>query len=125
MSKTVICVVYVDVCLFWARSKSDIDIVMKSVKGDGPSYNWERSKGESVFELLDIDIKTLDNGGFQFCETGLIRKVMEATGIEDCNGLPTTTKVEAPLGTEVNGSEAKKDWPNSYDSVIGMMLYLA
>ena len=45
--------------------------------------------------------------------------------MEDCNGLPTNTKVEAPLGTDVNGSEAKRDWPNSYASIIGMMLYLA
>ena len=76
-------------------------------------------------EFLGIDIKTLDNGGFQFCQTGLISKVLEATGMEDCNGLPTPTKVEAPLGTDVNGSEAKRDWPNSYTSVIVMMLYLA
>ena len=45
--------------------------------------------------------------------------------MEDRNGLPTPTKVEAPLGTDSNGSESKRDWPNSYDSVIGMMLYLA
>ena len=45
--------------------------------------------------------------------------------MEDCNGLLTPIKVEAPLGTDVNGSEAKRDWPNSYASVIGMMLYLA
>ena len=52
-------------------------------------------------EFLGIDIKTLDNGGFQFCQTGLIRKVLEATGMEDYNGLPTPTKVETPLGTYV------------------------
>ena len=57
-------------------------------------------------------------------QTGLIRKVLEATGMEDCTGLPTTTKVEAPLGTDANGSEAKRDWPNSYASFIGMMFYL-
>ena len=45
--------------------------------------------------------------------------------MEDCNGLPTPTKVEAPLVTDANGSEAKRDWPNSYSYVIGMMLYLA
>ena len=76
-------------------------------------------------EFLGIDIKTLDDGGFMFCQTGLIRKVLEATGMEHCNGLPTPTKVEAPLGTNVNGSEAKIDRANSYASVIGMMLYLA
>ena len=51
---------------------------MKSFKKDGPSYNWEQSREDSVSEFLGIDIKTLDNGGFQFCQTGLIRKVLEA-----------------------------------------------
>ena len=76
-------------------------------------------------EFLVIDIKTLDDGRFQFCQNGLIRKVLEATGMEHCNGFPTPTKVEAPLGTDVNGSEAKIDCPYSYSSIIGMMLYLA
>ena len=62
-------------------------------------------------EFLGIDIKTLDNGGFQFFRTGLIRKVLEATGMEHSNGLPTPTKVEAPLKTYVNGYEANIDWP--------------
>ena len=66
----------------------------------------------------------MDDGGFQFCQTGLIRKVLEATGMEHCNKLPTPTKVEAPFVTDVNGSEANIDCPNSYASVIGMMLYL-
>ena len=112
MSKTMICVVYVDDCLFWALSKSDIDNVMKSFKEDGPSYNWEHSNGESVSEFLGIDIKTLDNSGFQFCPTGLIRKILEATGMEHCNGFPTPTKVEAHIGTDVNGFESKRDCPN-------------
>ena len=76
-------------------------------------------------EFLGIDIKTLDDGGFQFCQTGLIRKVLEAIGMEHSNGLPTSTKVEAPLGTDANGSKAKRDCPNLYASVIGMMLYLS
>ena len=66
MSKTVICVVYLDDCLFWARSKSDIDNIVKSFKEDVTSYIWEHSKGELVSEFLGIDIKTLDNGGFKF-----------------------------------------------------------
>ena len=76
-------------------------------------------------EFLGIDIKTFDSGGFQFFQTGLIRKVLEATWMEHCNGLPTPTKVEASLGTDTHGSEAKRDWHNSYAYVIGMMFYLA
>ena len=45
--------------------------------------------------------------------------------MEHCNGLPTPTKVEVPLLTYVNGSEAKRDCSNSYASVIGVILYLA
>ena len=75
--------------------------------------------------LLGIDIKTLDYGGFQCCQTGLIRKVLEATWMEDFNGLPTPTKVEAHLVKNINGYEAKRDWTNSYASVIGMMFYLS
>ena len=44
--------------------------------------------------------------------------------MEHFNGFPTPTKVEAPLGTDANGSEAKRYWYNSYASIIGMMLYL-
>ena len=59
---------------------------MKSFKEDGQSYNCEHSKGESVSEFLVIDINKLDDCGFQFCQTGLIRKVLEATGMDHCNG---------------------------------------
>ena len=45
--------------------------------------------------------------------------------MEHYNGLPTPTKVETPLVTDANGSEAKRNWTNSYASVIGIMLYLA
>ena len=124
ISNTVICVVYVDNCLFWARSQSDIDNVTEYFKEDGPNYNWEHSNVESLSDFLGIDIKTFDDGGFKFYQTGLIRKVLESTGMEYCNVLPTPTKVEAPLGTDFNGSEAKRYWPNSYPYVIGMMFYL-
>ena len=60
-------------------------------------------------EFLGVDIKTLDDGGFQFCQTGLILNVLEATGMEHCNGLPRPTKFEEPLGTEANGSEAIRE----------------
>ena len=89
-----------------------------------PVITWNTERENQCLSSYAL-IKTLDNGGFEFCQTGLIRKVLEATGMDHCNGLQTTTKVEAPLGTNVNGSEAKIDWPKSYASVIGMMLYLA
>ena len=44
--------------------------------------------------------------------------------MDHCNGFPTPSKVDAPLGIECNGSEAKIDFPNLYDSVISIMFYL-
>ena len=112
MSKTVICVVYVDGFIFRARQQYMIDNTIKSFKEDGPIYNRENSKGESVSEFLGVDIKTLYDGGFKLYKTGLIRKVLEDTCMENFNGLPTTTKVDEPLGTYANDSEAKRDCPN-------------
>ena len=124
ISNTVVFLVYVDGCLFWARSQSDIGNVMKSFKEDGSSYNWRKSKGDSVPDFLGIDIKTLDGVVFQFYQTSLIHKVLEATGVEHCNRLTTPTKVVAPLGTDDNGYEAEKYCTNSYSFFIGIMSYL-
>ena len=44
--------------------------------------------------------------------------------MEDFNGLPTPTKVEALLGTDDNFPEPKIYWTNSYASVIGVVFYL-
>ena len=44
-------------------------------------------------EFLRIDIKTLDGGGFQFYQTGLIRKVLESTGMDHYNGFSTPPNV--------------------------------
>ena len=92
MSKTLVCMVYVDDCLFWGRSQSDIDNVMSYFKYNRYSYNWGHSKLKPVSEFLSIGIKTLDDYRFQFFQTGLIQKVLEATGMEHCNGFQTHTK---------------------------------
>ena len=122
--KTVICVVFMNDCLFWAHSKSDIDNVMKFFKEDGPSYNWEHSKGEPVPEFLGIDIRKFYDVVFQFYQTGLVIKLLESKGMDNCNGFPTPIKVEDPLGTYYNVPEAKRDCPNSFTSIKGSMLYL-
>ena len=65
MSNNVVCEVYVDDCIFWARSQYYIDKIMKSFKGDGTSYNTEHLKGELVSEFLGIDTKALKMEDFR------------------------------------------------------------
>ena len=38
--------------------------------------------------------------------------------------MPKPIKVDEPLGTDDNGYEANRYFPNLYDSILGMMLYL-
>ena len=64
MSKTVIGVVYVDNCLFWARSKYEIYNVMKSFKEDAPKVTIGYTQGEnqclSSWELISIHWMMVD-----------------------------------------------------------------
>ena len=101
-----------DYFLFWERSQSDIDKYVKSYKADGHSYNWEQSKGESVSELLGIDTNAFDDGGFQFDQNLLIKKVLEAKGMDIYNEFKTTTKVEAHLGTDENVTDSNRYFQN-------------
>ena len=41
----------------------------------------------------------------------------------DCNAKSTPTKQDAPLGSDLSGKLAKREW--NYASMTGMMLYLA
>ena len=99
---------------FWDSPQSNIDKFMKYLMKDRPSYNWGQSNVESVSEFLYVVINTLDYGGFQFYQTGLIHKVLEATRIHDCNEFPKTTNFESRLGTDDNGPDTKRYCPNSY-----------
>ena len=80
-------------------------------------------KGVIVYEFSCIDIKTLDYGGFQFYQTGLICKLFADTGMKNCNKSPKPNKIEATMGTERNGPFGNRYLTNSYESFTGMMLY--
>ena len=49
-------------------------------------------------DFLGIDIKTLDDGGFQFYQTGLTQKVLEATGMDHYNGFQQPPRLRHLLG---------------------------
>ena len=56
-----------------------------------------------------------------FLQTGLIDKVLKATGMEECNAKPTPACTTA-LGTDSEGPRCQLSW--DYASVIGMLMYL-
>ena len=75
VANNVICVVYVDDCIFWEHSQSKIGKFVESFKEGGTSYYLGFSKGQPFSEFLGIDTKTSDDGGFQFYQPVLIQKV--------------------------------------------------
>jgi hypothetical protein len=56
-------------------------------------------------------------------QEGLIKKILAATGMTDCNtrGSPRTST--GPLWTDAAGVHRKESW--NYSSIIGMMMYLS
>ena len=55
-------------------------------------------------------------------QPGLIQKVIEATGMSDCNP-NRTPAAQACLGSDVDGPPMKEK--RSYPSLVGMLLYLS
>ena len=111
--------VYVDHCKFLSHLQYNIDKIFKFFKEDGPSYNLEHSKGYPVSEIFDIYNKTFIDGGFNYP-----KNVLKDTGMELCNYMPTSNRIEAPLEIDKNYREDNRDFPNSYYSDIGIMLSL-
>ena len=128
LSPKIICVQYVDDCLWFYRNKDDLDALLQTFAEDGDEYNWEMSVEGSVKEYLGIGIDTRtqeEGGGFMLHQSGLIKKILAATDMVNCNGKKTPTSSDAPLGTNADGPPARYEHKWSYASVVGMMMYLA
>ena len=125
----VICLVYVDDCLFFARQVKDIDNVIKDLKEPADASNevFLLDEEDDVAGFLGIHFnKILNEKGevdkMELTQTGLIKRILQVTGMEDCSKILTPTEVKA-LGKNEDDDPAMERW--SYASVVGMLLYLA
>ena len=128
-SGKVICLIYVDDCLFFAKNSSEIDSIIKDLKDPSDKANQEflLDKEKDVAGFLGIHFSKIknDNGNVEeikLTQTGLIKRILVATGMEDCSKIGTPTKVKA-LRKDEKGDPPMERW--SYTSVVGMLLYLA
>ena len=117
ISETVICLVYVDDCLFFSKNQSDIDDAIQRIRDQGMDLNKE----DDAAGFLGVNINKRDDGNIELLQTGLINRVIEAAGVSDANPKSTPAPKEA-LGRDLNG--APFDDSFNYASVVGMMLYL-
>ena len=121
LSPDIMVMIYVDDVVFVSRSTKKIDAIIKSFVDEGDCYEWEMTKEGDLKEFLGIDIHHNDKGHWKLTQTGLIKKVLEAAGMEDCNTKPTPATTA--LGKDANGADREETW--GYASVVGMLMYLA
>jgi len=115
-------IVWVDDLVFGARSATAIDNVIQALEDRG----FEMTRDGTVEEFLGIQIdRNHDNRTLTLKQPGLIERVIEATGLSNCNGnhVPAAPKA---LGSDPEGVPfAESSHIFDYASVVGMLMYLA
>ena len=79
-SEKVICLVYVDDCLFFARDDEDIDKIIDSLK-DG----FLLEKETSFAGYLGIHIDRSTEGELHLLQSDLIERILKVMNLEDCH----------------------------------------
>ncbi|MGH7955130.1 MAG: reverse transcriptase domain-containing protein [Gloeomargaritales cyanobacterium] len=111
-----ICIIYIDDCLFFAPEESDIGDMIKSLRKE-----FELVVEQDVTAYLGIEINKKEDGRIEMTQPGLIKKILEATMMMDCNTRETPA-LTSPLHKDEHGSPRVESW--SYASIIGMMMFL-
>jgi len=117
ISDHVICLVYVYVTLFKSPNKTETDKTLDRLKELEMDLNVE----DEVAGFLGVLIKRLDNNKIELTQTGLIKRFIEAMGIEGENPKATPSEAESlPSDQKVDPTEASF----KYASIVGMLQYL-
>lgn len=112
----VIC--YVDDLGIQVPHESIVDTLIKNLVKKG----FELTREGTFSEYLGIQYKKLDSNTVSMTQSGLIKKILEATGMNECNPNKTPSTREA-LGSDPEGKDMDEAW--NYRSVVGMLIYLS
>jgi len=126
MKKYMICVVYVDDTILAGPDAAEIEKVITSlgVRDKEKRYKFElRDKG-AVGDFLGIRIERTKSQAkeFKLSQSGLINKVLLASGMEDSNPIRTPSELK-PLGINTDGEPFDEKW--EYPTIVGMLMFLA
>ena len=114
------CLVYVDDCLFFAKTN---DVIKKEIE-------LPRQAKPEPFALLEESdvagflriLMSKTEKGIELKQTGLIDRILVSLGLED-SALKSTPAEKTPLGKDKKGQQRLEKW--NYRSVVGMLMYLA
>lgn len=121
----VVLLCYVDDCLLFSPTASNIDTVvdeMKQLKQKHWKRKFDLEYEEDVAGFLGISVNYKEDGSIELLQTGLIDRILGHLGLFD--GTPKSTPAETTtLGKHPDSDPCKEDW--SYPSIVGMLFYLA
>ena len=118
ISKKVICLVYVDDTLLYARNREDIDEVIHNLRH---VHKMTLEAEDSVAGFLGVHIeRNTTTGEVTLTQKGLIERIVEALHIEHLP--PVDTPATECLGKDEFGEEANCQF--NYASVLGMIGYV-
>ena len=101
------------------RSNDVLESFLERLSAAGFKFSREGT----IHEFLGITFTTCaTSGSVTLTQTGLIGKIISATGLDNANPSNTPAYLQA-LGKDPTGTSFNKSW--SYSSVVGMLLYLA
>jgi hypothetical protein len=117
-SKDVICVTYVDDCLFFSHSEEKIDAVLEDLKSLNP-MSFQLNVEDDV---AGIHLAKQCDGSIELRQTGLIDRILHMMNMEDCCKV-TMPAEKGAIGKDKQGQDCQEVW--SYLSIVGMLMYLA
>ena len=115
---TMFIIIFVDDCGLCFKEESLVSDFLSFLDKEGFKY----TKESTFAEFLGIKYEKDLNGNVHLTQTGLINKILDVTGMTQCNTnkLPSARE---PLGLDENGDPMNEKW--DYASVVGMLLYLS
>jgi hypothetical protein len=108
-------IVYVDDTGVAAKHESLVDELIASLEKMG----FELTRESTFAEFLGIQYESLSDGKIKLTQSGLIKKIIAATGLTECKPNWTPATKDA-LGIDPDGPPMNESW--SYPSVVGMLL---
>jgi hypothetical protein len=116
--KNIFLILYVDDCGISYKNEEDLDEFINELQRRG----FKLTKEGTFAEFLGIKYRTDQEGNIHLSQEGLIKKILETTGLTNCKPNRTPGRKE-PLGLDPDGPPMAEAW--SYPSVVGMLLYLS
>eukprot|EP01083_Nonionella_stella_P274358 931200_1 len=110
-------VLFVDDIGLAYSSQEVLNTFIQRLKDEGFTLTME----ESFNEYLGVKYEKHADGSVSMTQDGLIQKIIEATGMQECNPNRVPSSREA-LGMNPDGEPMTDTW--NYRSVVGMLLYL-